>query len=361
MTIHNNRRLANSMKKILVVDDNELQLKLTAGILSSTYMTACVSSGQEALTYLTSYPCPDLILLDMVMPEMNGLKTLERIRLMPNAADVPVVFFTAMDDDMDELAGLGQGANDYVSKPILPELLHQRVRLQLELNDYRHKMESLVEERTKRLRLLETVTIHTLANITENRDTDTGNHIKRTSLFVEILCRAALDSPLFAGKIDEDLMTSMITSAPLHDIGKVGIPDVVLNKPGKLTDEEFTLMKQHVAIGEKALLQAVGELGFHSFLDTAKDMATAHHERWDGKGYLKGLAGEEIPLSARIMAVSDVYDALCARRVYKAPMPHEKALEIIIQGQGTQFDPDIVELFKRGHEKFAGIVRNFDD
>ncbi|MDR3182841.1 MAG: response regulator [Planctomycetaceae bacterium] len=347
-------------KQILVVDDNELQLKLAGQIISSTYNTMLVSSGRAALKYLEQNR-PDLILLDVAMPEMDGIETFERIKLMPAVADVPVIFFTAIDDDVDELTGLRHGACDYLSKPILPELLHLRIRLQLELYDYRNKMESLIEMRTAQLRQLETVTIHALANITECRDTDTGNHIKRTSLYVAVLCKAALKSPLFAGQIDENMMTSMVTSAPLHDIGKVAIPDMVLNKPGKLSDEEFALMKQHVSVGEKALQQAVEELGFESFLNVARDLAGSHHERWDGKGYLKGLKDKEIPLSARIMSIADVYDALCAKRVYKAPMPHEKAYEIIVEGAGTQFDPHLVELFKQEHLRFAEINQQYSD
>ncbi|GHT23923.1 two-component system response regulator [Planctomycetales bacterium] len=347
-------------KTILVVDDNVLQLKLTGQLLSPDYKTVLVSSGRQALQFLQSHR-PDLILLDVAMPEMSGIETLEEIQKIPHNVNIPVIFFTAMDDDSNEFLGLKKGAVDYITKPIIPELLLLRVQYQLELYDHRYRLEQLIKERTDQLNKLKKVTIHSLANITEYRDTDTGNHIKRTCLYVQVLGTAALDSSRFAGKIDEKAVESMVTAAPLHDVGKVGIPDNILNKPGKLTDEEFTIMKQHVVIGEKALVTAVQELGFESFLDTACDMATSHHERYDGRGYIKGLAGDNVPLSARIMSIADVYDALCAKRVYKDPMPHEKACNIIIEGQGTQFDPDLTELFKQKHEAFAEINQQYND
>ncbi|GHT41782.1 response regulator [Planctomycetales bacterium] len=347
-------------KTILIVDDNAIDLKLISHLLSVQFEPVKAGSGREALDYLAKHK-PDLILLDVEMPEMSGLETLDEIKKMPGVADIPVIFFTALDGNFNELEGLEKGAVDYIAKPIIPELLRHRIAFQLELFDYRRHLEELVDQRTGQVLRLETVLTHTLANIAETRDTDTGAHIKRTCLYVELIGRSAMTNPLFADKIDEQFLTALVAAAPLHDIGKVGIPDHILNKPGKLTDEEFSIMQQHVAIGEKALRQAVEELNFKSYLDMALDVCATHHERWSGGGYLQGLSGEGIPLAGRIMSIADVYDALCAKRVYKDPMPHEKATDIIIQGAGTQFDPNLIEIFKQENAKFAEINAKYRD
>lgn len=345
---------------ILIVDDSVGNLKFIQQILHEYYKPVPVTSGRQALEYLRTN-IPSLILLDIEMPEMNGYETIRQIKDDPRLATIPVVFFSALSDDESELIGLEYGAVDYIRKPVIPRLLLHRIRMQLELHNYRHHLEQLVREKTDQMFQLRKVTIDSLAGLAECRDLETGQHIKRTSHYVDILTQGLLRNPHDGERIDKEIADHIIASAPLHDIGKIGIPDSILNKPDRLNDEEFEIMKQHVLVGEATLRKAKEELGFQSYLDTALEMCATHHEHWDGTGYLKGLSGTDIPLAGRIMSIADVYDALVTKRVYKEAMEHEMAVEIIRAGRGTHYDPNLVDIFMDCEQKFEEIMVTYRD
>ena len=269
----------------------------------------------------------------------------------------------------DETVGLELGAVDYITKPVNPAITMARVRNHLQLKRARdllahhnHFLEQEVANRTRALAELQDATIRAMASLAETRDNETGNHIRRTQHYVEALARKLQDHPRFRDELTEDAIQVIFKSAPLHDIGKVGIPDRILLKPGRFTPDEFEVMKSHPALGRDAIAQAEAQLGTPvAFLATAKDIAYCHQEKWDGSGYPQGLRGEAIPLSARLMALADVYDALISRRVYKDGMPHAQASDIIAAGSGTHFDPDVVEAFLRIQPEFQAIARRFAD
>ncbi len=345
---------------ILIVDDNIGNLRSVDLVLKPYYKPVLMTSGSQALRYLEKNK-PDLIVLDINMPGMDGYETIKRIKANPATERIPVIFFTERSDNESELTGLSHGAVDYVSKPVIPDLLLHRIRMQLELFSYRYHLERLVDLKTEQLLQMKRVSINALAGLAECRDSTTGGHIKRTSLYVEVLIRALAAHPHFAKHLSNERIENIITAAPLHDIGKMGIPDAILLKDGKLSDDEFAVMKQHVIIGEQTLRSATAELGFPSFLDEGLEMCASHHERWDGSGYPYKLIGEAIPFSGRVMAVADVFDALVTRRPYKEPMSVEKAVGIIRDGGGTHFDPNIVDVFLTLTDSFSQILEKFGD
>jgi putative two-component system response regulator len=312
---------------------------------------------------------PDLILLDIMMPEMDGFEVMQRLKAMPAHRDIPVIFLTAKSTVEDEMRGLVVGAVDYITKPISPPIVLARVRNHLELKMARDflrnenaYLEQEVARRTGQVAAIQDVTIRAMASLAETRDTDTGNHIRRTQEYVRLLAEKLQKHPRFAYFLSDDNIMLLYKSAPLHDIGKVGIPDRILLKPGKLTPEEMEIMKTHTTLGRDAIAAAEAELGVAvSFLGFAKEIAYSHQEKWDGSGYPEGLAGDAIPISARLMAVADVYDALISRRVYKPAMSHEKAVTIIAQGRGSHFDPDITDAFLSLAEEFHAVATRFID
>ena len=253
------------------------------------------------------------------------------------------------------------GAVDYLTKPINPDLVRARVRNHLELKQYQDHLENLVKERTRRLALTQAVTIESLATLAEYRDPETGGHIKRTQNYVKALAVHLKDHPRFRDELNDDVIEMLYMSAPLHDLGKVGVPDHILLKAGKLTDEEFEEMKKHTVYGRDALVITEQKLGEDSFLRYAREIAYTHQEKWDGSGYPSGLKGDDIPLVGRLMALADVYDALISKRVYKPPFPHEKAVQIIIEGRDQHFDPDLVDAFVELQETFRNIALTFAD
>jgi putative two-component system response regulator len=269
----------------------------------------------------------------------------------------------------DERIGLEVGAVDYITKPISPPILLARVKTHLQLKagadflkDKNAYLESEVLRRTREVQAIQDVTILTMASLAETRDNETGNHIRRTQHYVKALAIKLRDHPRFAGYFTDHAIDLLFKSAPLHDIGKVGIPDRILLKPGKLTPEEFEIMKTHTTLGRDAIEQAERQLGTPvEFLKVAKEIAYSHQEKWDGSGYPEGLAGDAIPVSARLMAVADVYDALISRRVYKPAFPHERAVEMIAEGRGKHFDPDITDAFLDIREEFRTIAKRFAD
>lgn len=354
---------------VLVVDDTPENLVLMSGLLKDDYRVRVANSGEKALALISSHGVPDLILLDVMMPGMDGYQVCTALKTNPETASIPVIFLTARSQIEDERKGFELGAVDYITKPISPPIVMARVRTQLALkqaNDQlRHKNEYLereVEQRTREVTAIQDVTIMAMTSLAETRDTDTGNHILRTQNYVRALALKLQEHPRFCTFLTEKNIESLTKSAPLHDIGKVGIPDHILLKPDRLTEDEFEIMKTHTVLGQNAICQAEQALGMDvPFLRMAKEIAMSHQERWDGSGYPEGLSGDDIPISARLMAVADVYDALISRRVYKEPMPHEAALDVIADGSGRHFDPDIVAAFLEIHHEFREIAERFSD
>ena len=354
---------------ILAVDDAPMNLSLITGLLKSHYRVKVANSGEKALRIVHSDLPPDLVLLDVMMPDLDGIEVCRRLKQDPRTRHIPVIFLTAMSKSEDERIGLEAGAVDYITKPISPPILLARVKTHLQLKagqdflkDKNAYLQSEVFRRTREVQAIQDVTILTMASLAETRDNETGNHIRRTQHYVKALAIKLRDHPRFAGYFTDHVIDLLFKSAPLHDIGKVGIPDKILLKPGKLTPEEFEIMKTHTTLGRDAIEQAERQLGTPvEFLKVAKEIAYSHQEKWDGSGYPEGLAGDGIPVSARLMAVADVYDALISRRVYKPAFTHERAVELISEGRGKHFDPDITDAFMEIREEFRTIAKKFGD
>ncbi len=355
---------------ILVVDDTEVNVDILVAALGGSYDIAVALDGETALETVRREP-PDLILLDIMMPGMDGYEVCRRLKEDEALAKIPVVFLTALTEIENKTKGFEIGAVDYVTKPFEVLEVQARVRTHLslvlarrELEQQNEILEERVVERTRELAQTQDVTIHSLASLAETRDNETGQHILRTQHYVKALAEYLAGIPDYAGLLDPWTIQLLFKSTPLHDIGKVGIPDAILLKPGKLTEEEFEIMKTHAELGYQALAKAEAAFNLEEkpfFLKYAKDIALTHHEKWDGRGYPKGLKGLEIPLSGRIMALADVYDALICRRVYKPAFPHERAAAIIREGSGAHFDPGVVEAFNSIENEFREIALRFAD
>ena len=345
---------------VLIVDDTETNIDMLVHTLGDQYDVRVAIDGESALEDIEEEK-PDLILLDIMMPGMDGYQVCEILKSNPDTRHIPIIFLTALSDEQNEARGLELGAVDYVTKPFSPDLVKARVRNQLELKKYRDHLEAMVKMRTRELLLTQEVTLESMGTLAEYRDPETGGHIQRTKNYVRILAEYLRTKPEFEAVVDDGAIDQLYKSSPLHDIGKVGVRDSILLKPGKLTHEEFEEMKKHSIYGRDAIRASEKKLGKASFLSMARDIAYTHHEKWDGSGYPRGLKGEEIPLCGRIMALADVYDALISKRVYKAPIPHEKAVEIIKSGRGAHFDPRLVDLFLEISEAFRAIALEFAD
>ncbi|BFM39246.1 two-component system response regulator [Synechocystis sp. LKSZ1] len=354
---------------LLVVDDTPDNLAFMSGLLKDFYRVKIANNGEKALKIAQTLPSPDLILLDIMMPGMDGYEVCFRLKANPATQSIPVIFLTAKAEMEDEQKGLELGAADYLTKPVSPPILMARVKTQLALKasadflrDKNAFLEQEVARRTQEIMAIQDVTIQVMASLAETRDNETGNHIRRTQNYVRALAEQLRNHPRFQAFLTDHTIKMLYKSAPLHDIGKVGIPDRILLKPGRLTPEEFEIIKTHTTLGRDAIVQAEKSLGMKvGFLQMAKEIAYSHQEKWDGTGYPEGLSGEDIPISARLMALADVYDALISRRVYKEPIPHEQAIEIIQAGRGQHFDPDIVEAFLAIHHTFKAIAEQFVD
>ncbi|MGV3680840.1 MAG: response regulator [Acidovorax sp.] len=365
----NNPMESSGRCTVLVVDDTPDNLSLMSDLLRPDYKVKLANSGERALQIVAGEAKPDLILLDIMMPEMDGYEVLRRLQFNPDTEDIPVIFLTAMSATDDETVGLELGAVDYITKPVNPAITLARVRNHLLLKRARDMLarqnqylEDEVVKRTREVVELQDGTIRAMASLAETRDNETGNHIRRTQHYVEVLARKLQHHPRFADELTEAAIEMIFKSAPLHDIGKVGIPDRILLKPAKLTPEEFEVMKTHTTLGRDAIIAAERETSqANPFFRYAKEIAYSHQEKWDGSGYPEGLVGNTIPLSARLMAVADVYDALISERVYKAAFPHEMAVEIIRDGRGSHFDPDMVDAFLALSEEFRAIAQRFSD
>lgn len=352
---------------ILIVDNEPTILAVMSQILSPFYQVRAANSGQRALKVALTKPFPQLILLDVSMPEMDGYTVLSQLKQNPLTHDIPVIFVTSMETLKDEEKGLSLGAVDYITKPVIPSILLARVKNHLILkqaSDFLHdKNEYLEAEVARRMaenQIIQEVSIRGLAHLAETRDPETGDHILRTQTYVQILARQLQKHPRFTDIITVQYIELITRSAPLHDIGKVGIPDHILLKPGKLTNDEWVVMKTHAALGAQAIEHAEKDVAQHvEFLSLAKEIAHWHHERWDGNGYPDNLAGDDIPVSARIMAIADVFDALIMQRVYKPAMSFDKAREIIIAERNCQFDPDITDAFLEVFDEFVVIAQKY--
>jgi putative two-component system response regulator len=354
---------------ILIVDDEPTNLNLLIALLGPEYMVRAANSGEVALRVANSQPRPDLILLDIMMPAMDGYAVLSQLRENPTTKDIPIIFLTALAESRDEERGLQLGAVDYITKPIKPAIVLARVRTQLEaklardwLKDQNAFLETEVARRMAENDLTQLVSIRALAHLAETRDPETGNHILRTQNYVQCLANQLQSHPRFCDFLDQRTINLLTKSAPLHDIGKVGIPDNILLKPGPLTPEEWTVMKTHAKLGSDAIEQAERDVDVSvAFLILAKEIARWHHEKWDGSGYPDGLAGDAIPISARLMALADVFDALITERVYKPAMSFAKARDVIVAGRGQHFDPDVTDAFMVGFDDFVAIAQRYSD
>jgi putative two-component system response regulator len=312
---------------------------------------------------------PDLILLDIIMPGLTGYDVCEELKSEPSTRDIPIIFLTALTEEAEEYRGLGMGAVDYIKKPVSPAIFLARIRTHLEnkaAKDFLKNQNALLERevllRTREILDTQDATIVTLACIVGTRDSETGNHVRRSQHYVRALAKQPQSQPSFASYLTDRQIDILFKSAPLHDIGKVGIPDHILLKPGRLDPDEIEIMKTHTTLGHNAIEEAERQLGMKvEFLACAKEIALNHPEKWDGSGYPRQLAGVAIPISARLMTVADVYDAVTSDRVYKRAIPHDQAIAIIIEGQGSHFDPDVVDVFAAITVQFRAIAGRFLD
>jgi putative two-component system response regulator len=327
---------------VLIVDDETTNLMYLNHLLSTYYTVYTARNADEAIQRANN-TIPDLILLDIVMPGMSGYEAITVLKNSEKTKDIPVIFITGLSAREDEEKGLALGAEDYIVKPFSDSIVNLRVQNQIKIKNHtRLIIEKEISEKNNHANM---ATIHALSKLAESRDDDTGTHIERTSSFCRIIGEKLLEKGLYGDTVDKTFVENVTRASPLHDIGKVAILDAILLKPGRLTSEEFEIMKTHVLTGSKTLTSILEMHPENVFIKTGIDISMYHHEKWDGSGYMNGLSGESIPLSARIMAISDVYDALRSERVYKKAFSHEQALEIIIEGRGKHFDPVLIDVF----------------
>jgi len=332
------------MKTIFVVDDNDTNLSMAKNALEDHYRVLTMPSAEKMFNLLEKIT-PNLILLDIEMPEMDGFEALLYLKSGALYADIPVIFLTGYSDDTIEARGFEMGVIDFITKPFSKLVLINRLKTHLDIDD-------LIRERTARISRLQNGIITVLADVIEERDKETGGHNDRTSAYVKILIKAMEERGVYAEEIRGWNMEMVVSSARLHDTGKIHILDAILNKPGKLDHDEFEQMKSHTTAGARIIERMIKQTKEEEFLNNAKLFAEYHHERWDGTGYPHGLKGTDIPLHGRIMAIVDVYDALLSRRPYKEPLTEEEAINIITENAGKQFDPKIVQVFLEIKDKF---------
>ncbi len=348
---------------ILIVDDTPQNIDILVEALHTSYELVVATNGFEALDIDVK---PDLILLDIMMPEMDGYEVCRIIKGRADLKDIPIIFLTALTDIKEKTKGFELGAVDYITKPFDVQEVKARVKTHLMnklagdfLKDQNKTLDELVHKRTRQIENTQDVTIRMAASLAETRDNETGAHILRTQHYVGVLAKELSLLSQYKDELTKENIRLLIKSAPLHDIGKIGVVDAILLKPGKLTDEEFNEMKNHTVYGNESLLRAEEEMEGESFLRYAREIAYSHHEKWDGSGYPEGLTGDLIPLSGRIMALADVYDALISKRVYKAPFTHTKAVSIIEEGRGSHFDPILTDCFLDIQESFRQIALKY--
>jgi putative two-component system response regulator len=350
--------MEKNFDKIILVDDNPSSLRAGKNVLSKKYEVFTAPSSAKLFDLLRNIN-PVMILLDIEMPEMNGYETIKLLKAKEETRDIPVIFLTGKTDTDDELEGLGLGAIDYITKPFQPALLLKRIEVHLlveaqkrkldaqgkELKNFNDNLQKMVEEKTRMVLELQDTILKTVADLVESRDDITGGHIERTRRGVGLLVEALRDHPLYGREVAEWDLKLFVQSSQLHDVGKIAISDQILKKPGRLDLEEFEEMKKHAAFGVQIIEKIEAGTTASDFLKHAKIFAGTHHEKWNGSGYPNGLAGEDIPLHGRIMALADVYDALISVRPYKKAFSHAEAVKIILDSKGSQFDPALTDVF----------------
>jgi putative two-component system response regulator len=370
--------------RILIADDQPDNLLILEDLLADRYEVHAVSDGSQVLDYVEGGGVADLVLLDVVMPGLDGFTVCRKLKERRTTSDIPVIFLTSLDSATDEEFGLSLGAEDFIHKPFSPAVVLARVGSHLKLaqatrllKSRNEDLEKLVAARTQAIRrqaeelvrrkqeviTAQSATITAFCSLAEARDSETGNHILRTQHYVQALAEELRKDSRFALSLDEETLSLLFKSAPLHDIGKVAIPDAILLKPGKLTADEWEVMKRHCEYGRDAIASVESTIGSTelSFLRLAKEIAYSHHERWDGNGYPQGLAGAAIPMSARLMAIADVYDALISKRVYKEAIPHGEAVAMIAAERSSHFDPDVIDAWLRITDEFRRISETYQD
>ncbi len=350
---------ARDRQTILVVDDQSQNIEVLRAILHRDYRVKAALNGGQALEIVGSSEPPDIILLDIQMPGMTGYDVCREVKKNLGTRRIPVILVTTLDEEANEALGFEAGGVDYITKPVNPMLVLARIRTHLALANQSLELERRVVERTAELAKVQDIAIFSLSVLAEFRDDETGAHILRTKEYVRLLVETLVHHPDFQDRLDETSASLLYKSSPLHDIGKVGIPDSILLKPGKLTEGEFAMMKNHAIYGHEVILKSERALEAEeglSFFRFAREITISHHEKWDGSGYPAGLAGQAIPLCGRIMAVADVYDALSSKRVYKPAFSHEKVMEIMLEGRGRHFDPAILDTFVSIVPKLQGAA-----
>jgi len=340
------------MKTIFVVDDTHVNLIAAKNVLSEQYNVHTLPSASQMFELLKN-EIPDLILLDILMPGINGFKALEQLKADKHYTNIPVIFLTSKNDTATESLGFEMGVVDFISKPFSSPVLLNRIKTHLDIEEKIRDRTAMLEFRTERLIRLQNSMTTVLANMVEQRDNLTGRHIERTTKYLKILLNCMLENGVYTDEISGWNIEMVSSSARLHDIGKIVISDIILNKPGKMTADEFEKIKTHTTEGEKIIESIIADSGDGYFLQNAKLFAGSHHEKWDGTGYPRGLSCTEIPLQGRIMAIADVYDALVSERPYKIAFPHEDAVEIIIESSGKHFDPELIKIFLLCEKEFV--------
>lgn len=325
------------MKTIFVVDDETVNLQMAEDALSEQYDVVTLGSASIMFDFLDNV-VPDLILLDIMMSDIDGFDALKMLKADKRYAKIPVIFLTGKKDAATEALGFEMGVIDFVTKPFSAPVLRNRIKTHLHVED-------IINKRTQKLIRLYNSMAAVLAKMVENRDKLTGKHTERTAGYVKILLNGLCARGLYAEEMNDWELESIVSAARLHDVGKITVTDLILNKTETLTKDEFEIIKTHTTEGEKIIEDIIDTAGDDDFLQTAKKIVGSHHERWDGTGYPRGLCGTEIPLQGRIMAIADVYDALVSDRPYKRAFTHEKAVEIILESRGSQFDPQLVDVF----------------
>ena len=345
------------MHKVLIVDDSSTALQLLISTLQDECQIQIAKRGQDAIAKALEWN-PDIILLDIMLPDINGYEVCITLKENRNTINIPIIFMTGLSDEQDEAKGLAIGAADYITKPLNVSLAKARIMNHLAFKHQRDNLEYLVKEQTRLVELTQTNTIETVGSLAEFRSYETGAHIKRCKKYIKFMADKLREHPKFNKYLDKKTIDLLIKVTPLHDIGKITIPEKILFKPAKLTREEFEIVKTHAVAGEKILLKIAGsELQDSYYFILAREIAVSHHEKWDGSGYPYGLAGEKIPLAGRIMAIVDVYDALTSKRIYKEAYTHNKALKIMMTYRDKAFDPEILDVFLSLDSMFDKVTK----
>lgn len=349
------------MKKILVVDDDRMNLRMAEIILMKNYYEVEKAESGKACFALLEHEKADLILLDIEMPEMNGFEVMEQLKKTEGLHKIPVIFLTADRSEETEEKCFKMGAVDFIGKPFVPAIMIQRIKRTLELEAYRKSLEDMVDSQLKRITQLQHEIIITMANLIEGRDGTTGGHIKRTSAYTEFFVEKMKETGKYDEVLDHKFVRYMRKAAPMHDIGKITVSDVILQKPAAFTKEEYEIMKTHAKAGGKIIEENMGRIAEQDFVELARDMAMYHHEKWNGEGYPKGLKGKEIPFCARIIAIPDVFDALVSKRQYKEGMSVDDALAIMKKERGISFEPELFDIFINARDELVELTKKLNE